>query len=226
MKTCVFVTGRVKTWQKNLPHFKKQLENYDYEVHASLNCELDDSDAIQLSEQSFVTDVICQPTLYPEWLKDYETNCMEHQKFNFFSQCFHRYLVFQESKKINVYDRYIFTRMDIINDKSLPLVDFANSTVYCPNSHMHGFRHVLVDDMKMYFDEKLELINDQILICNFEGASSIANLYLEFVNMYIYENIWWHPETMLYEHLQKRNIKIETFDFDYILDPERNKPSE
>ena len=225
MKTCVFVTGRVKTWQKNLHHFKKQLENYDFEVYASLNSELDNQDAIKLSEESFITDVICQPTVYPDWLKNYAINCMEHQKFNFFSQCFHRYLVFQESKKTKIYDQYIFTRMDIINESALPLVEFEKNTVYCPSSHMHGFKHSVIDNKRIYCEEKLELINDQILICDLEGASSIASLYLDFVNMYIHDNIWWHPETMLHVHLEKRKINIQTFDFDYILDPERNKPS-
>lgn len=225
MKTCVFLTGRIKTWQKNLQDFKNHLSNYDYDVYASLNCDLNDDDANLIFKESFMKDVICQPTNYPNWLDEMKINCFEHQKFNFFSQCFHRYLVFQELKKIKIYERYIFTRIDLITKDVLPLINCQTNEIFFPKSHRHGLDHNLVNDHKLFYDKDVPLINDQILICNYDSASSVSNLFLEIKNMYFNENIWWHPETMLHSYLKKKNIELNMFDFDYELDPERNKPS-
>jgi len=225
MKTCVFVTGRIKTWQDNFKSFTKHLENYDFDLYASLNCDINDKDANELSNLHFVKDVICHPTKYPKWLQDLEINCFLHQKFNFYSQCFHRFLVYNESKKFKIYDRYIFTRMDLITNQSLPKIKEYSDIVYCPKNNMHGLNSVVQNNVKFFFNDDVPLINDQILICNKNNVSSVANLFLEMTNMHSKQNVWWHPETMLHTYLNKKNIKIKTFDFEYTLDPKRNKPS-
>ena len=223
MKTCVLLSGRIKTWQKNYESLKQSLINYDYDIFASLNTTDTDPDAIEFSELENVKDVICSETVYPKWYENVNFYSIDSSKNSLYSQCYHRMLVFTESRNFSIYDRYIFTRADLITQDSIPLIAPLDKNIYCPKINMHGLECKIIGEHKVFQNNDVPLINDQILVCNYDAASTVAGLFYELHNMYFYKNIWWHPETMLHEYLKTRNFEINNFDFSYILDPERKK---
>ncbi len=215
--TCVLLSGRIKSWKDSYQSFANALSDFDYDIFCSLNTAFDDKDAIEFSKMPFVKQVACLPTPYPEVLNHVNTRVIVAHRENIYSANFHRYLAFHNSLKFKKYKRYIFYRADILSENFLPKFELQEKTLYCPKKYRYGMRDSEV--LKPAEDE--EILNDQIMICDFNVASVIADTLTNIFDLYA-RNIPFHPETLLMNQCSDYGIEFDYFDFDYELNPNRH----
>lgn len=214
--TCVLIYGRIRSWKESYESFRHSLDNFNYDIYCSLNVEFDDSDALEYSKMPFVKKVMCMPTPFPEVLKHVDRNVVVAHRENIFSANFHRYMSFKNSIDDKKYDRYIFYRADILTESQIPKLIPENNTLYCPKKYRYGMR----DSGETHYIGNEEILNDQIMICNYDVACVIADTYINIFDLYS-RNIPFHPETLLMNQCVDFGVEFKYFDFDYELNPNR-----
>lgn len=114
--------------------------------------------------------------------------------------------------KIN-YDLIIKYRPDIITNELPDLKTFLflknrSNEIYTPFTAIFGFNYKS---------------NDQIAIGNYDSMSVYCSIY-PYIDNYLKDEKFgiYHPETLLANHLFVFDIKINLFDFNYSLNPNRN----
>jgi hypothetical protein len=215
--TCVILSGRIKSWKDSYHCFINSLSNFDYDVFCSLNTDFDDIDAFEFSKMPFVKEVACLQTPYPEVLNLVNQNVIVAHRKNIYSANFHRYSAFLNSMKYKKYKRYVFYRADILSENFLPKFELQEKTLYCPKKFRFGMRDS--EEIKLLEDE--EILNDQIMICDYAVASVIVDTLVNIFDLYT-RNIPFHPETLLMNQCTDYGINFDYFDFDYELNPNRH----
>lgn len=132
---------------------------------------------------------------------------MEHKwnNYNTLSMFFHNYNAFNHLiATCGNFDTIIKFRSDVDFNVKFPLQTTLNdNTIYVPKIHHYCG------------------INDQIAYGNQQSMQIYCDVYNN-IEKYINElKVKFHPETLLKYHLDKNNIKVETFDFNYNLIPDR-----
>ena len=214
--TCVLIYGRIKSWKESYESFRLSLENFNYDIYCSLNVELDDVDAKDYSTMPFVKKVICIPTPFPDVLKSVKKNVVLAHRENIFSANFHRFMSFKISTDTKIYKRYIFFRADILTESCLPSFFPEKHKLYCPKKYRYGMKDSL--EPKLLVDENI--LNDQIMICDYDVACVVADTYINIFDLYS-RNIPFHPETLIMNQCADYGIEFDYFDFDYELNPNR-----
>jgi hypothetical protein len=117
---------------------------------------------------------------------------------------------YKNENKIN-YDLIIKYRSDIVCNKIPDLNKYLylkkeDKKIITPSNYRYGEEYIA---------------NDQIGIGNYNSMSIYCNVY-PYIDIYEYNNISFHPETLLAFHLYKNNIEIDFFDYnDYYLNLNR-----
>jgi hypothetical protein len=202
LKMAILFSGRIHGFNETFEHNNQYIikdNAVDYYLSHSINDK--DSEEDLLKFQHLYNPVVLLNTKITyvnvsKYVKRPETNA--HSVMCMFS---HRKNVWDEmEKKGNTYGIYISNRVDNLVEGELDLKYFTNmkdNEIYVPEGN----------DWRMG-------INDQFAVGNFKSMKIYMSLINELYNM-LNDGVVLHPETLLKNYLQRKNINIVRFPLQY-----------
>jgi hypothetical protein len=191
----------------NLNEEKEKLEEYlnkpyiNLPIIATIDCNKYETRRYYLEYYNYNSNIKCLNPL--TLMPSYYTLMKAYSQLNFY----------KIKNKIN-YDLIIKYRPDIVSNQ---IINFNNylfirnekNKVYIPNIYIFG-----INEYKS---------NDQIAIGNEETMEKYCMVY-PYIDTYLSKNNLelYHPETILGYHLNTFNIKIEKFNYNYVLNIRRH----
>lgn len=198
MKVGVIFSGVIRQFDpaffdQNVIHDK----NHEYTIIASCNTENTES------KDSFHVFSVEECAIPEHW--GFVGKKTQWNNYNTVSMYFHNkraFIVLLE--RVPDVDIVLKYRSDIITNQKLELPSSVSSnTIYVPDSN------------------QWKGINDQIAYGDKESMKIYCGVY-DKIEEYVKKNhVSFHPETLLLHHLKTENIKVETFNYKYHLNPKR-----
>lgn len=126
-------------------------------------------------------------------------------KWNNYNTCsmyYHNMIAFKRADYFKP-DIVIKFRSDIIPRSEFPHFIPEKNTIYHPSSNSYSG------------------INDQVAVGDYESMKKYCDLYNHLEHYVKSGQCRFHPETLLLHHLRTQGLNIQTFHFEYTLDPHR-----
>jgi len=207
----LYFSGRIKGYEEGIENLKFLKEKYNIIFFCSLNLK-----EITSYEQLFFNILEIQndrlnieETIIPDNMKQLSSkpycgipkNIYSHLYHS--SKCFELIETYQKKNKI-IFDKIIKFRSDIISKTSLPIdFDTKNQTILIPDGNDHCG------------------VNDQIAYGDYNVMKCYSYLF-DYIDLYCNQmKRSFHPETLFLFHLQRNNISIQRFPFEYKLSNNR-----
>lgn len=213
-RAAIVLSGRISGWQHCLADFESAFSFYDYDIYCSLNCKEDDIDLLDFSKYKKVKKINAALSLDYLDLSKFEMNS-DHERINMLSMFLHNKFAFNLIEE--EYDLYIKARIDFITKNN----EGINFNSHIPLFSKDELNKLWIPSCHKYGTYKFKM-NDQFAISNYENLKKYCSLIdsLHIIKKEFPDH--FSPESVLAIHLDKLNIPIEEFDFDYLLSPKRN----
>jgi hypothetical protein len=221
-RAAILLAGRIKGWQLCVKDFENAFSNYDYDIYCSLNCTEEDEDFLEFSKYKNVKKI--QATLTDSYV-DYSSYYMtkDHPAARSVSMFLHNKLAFDLIEE--EYDVYIKARNDF-HCSDINLEKNENSRI--PIISKEELNKLWTPDTWQYGNHKF-LINDQFAASNYENMKKYCYLidHLKELIDSFPEHGKKFPEeytneTALAMYVDKLNMKISKFKFNYFLSATRH----
>lgn len=205
-----FLSGRIISVnpEKSLINIQKVKEKYDPIFFISLNKEVDDitftnlvKEKLNIEENQFSSTFTNVPSEMFTFYKMPETSAVNtYSQFKHNNECIKMIDKYQEENNMK-FDTIVKYRMDIdnLNDDVIEIITTEKNTCYIPEGQ--DWRNG---------------INDQIAYGDFDTMFKYCNLVNNIRNL-CQSGVIFHPETLLLNHIQREEINIKRFYFDYRL---------
>jgi len=171
--------GHLHDCQKTYSILNNILSKYDVDIYCSLNNNMEDENALSLSEKRNIVDVICHEPSVPLWIQNMQKGRF-FEKEKTYTNAFHRHMVFIESRQQQIYEDYIFIDVSKIKSKVIPEYTFENAKL-------------LTD--KSYF------------ACDYSTASTLAMIFHDLENLY-YKGCYFDEMCLVEKTCENKKIEM------------------
>lgn len=223
-RIALYFAGRVKTYEDQLDELRRLQDEYDIDCFCSINGERDEF------HEQFIHDMHIVRTFFENHETKYDRSWErtfhrlptqnDRDAYKLSSSLYNNKkcieLIEEYQKQHNfVYDIVIKYRADIISQEMLPIPEWiVQDRMYIPEGHDWHFYNQLG-------------INDHIAFASFDLMKIYSDVFSSVATYCGQEHRHgYHPESLLWYHLQQNNVKVIRFPFTYGHNTNRHEPGE
>lgn len=211
-RIAMYFSGRINTYEQQLEYLTKLIDKYDIDCFVSINGQCDEyHNTFSVRTHACVTSYEPHEERFVQsWYNKFRKPDFytDHHTYKLSSATYNNYVCIQLIDKFQTkygfqYDVVIKFRADISTNEMLEIPDdIYQSTVYIPQE----------GDWNI---DPHPGINDQFAYGSFHTMYTYSTVYPNIEQYCDIETCAYHPETLLMYHLNRNNVKIIRFPFDY-----------